>query len=38
MIKRRWLGDELSPESMRVHHAIKNALDPGGIMNPGKVL
>jgi glycolate oxidase len=38
MIKRRWLGDELSPESMAVHHAIKNALDPDGIMNPGKVL
>jgi glycolate oxidase len=38
MIKRRWLGAELSPESMSVHHAIKNALDPDGIMNPGKVL
>ncbi len=36
MIKRRWLGDELSPESMMVHHAIKNALDPGGIMNPAR--
>jgi len=38
MIKRRWLGDELSPASMAVHHAIKDALDPDGIMNPGKVL
>jgi glycolate oxidase len=38
MIKRRWLGDELSPESMAVHHAIKDALDPDCIMNPGKVL
>ncbi len=38
MIKRRWLGDELGPESMAVHHEIKNALDPDGIMNPGKVL
>jgi glycolate oxidase len=38
MIKRRWLADELSSESMAVHHAIKNALDPDGIMNPGKVL
>jgi glycolate oxidase len=38
MIKRRWLADELGAESMAVHHAIKNALDPAGIMNPGKVL
>ncbi len=38
MIKRRWLADELGAESMIVHHAIKNALDPEGIMNPGKVL
>ena len=38
LIKRRWLAAELGPESMRVHHAIKNALDPEGIMNPGKVL
>jgi glycolate oxidase len=37
-IKRRWLGQELGEESMAVHHAIKNALDPLGIMNPGKVL
>jgi glycolate oxidase len=38
IIKRRWLADELGPESMSVHRAIKNALDPVGIMNPGKVL
>ena len=38
MIKRRWLADELGAESMTVHHAIKDALDPEGIMNPGKVL
>jgi glycolate oxidase len=38
MIKRRWLAEELGPESMSVHRAIKNALDPDGIMNPGKVL
>jgi glycolate oxidase len=38
MIKRRWLGEELSAESLAVHHAIKNAFDPDGIMNPGKVL
>ena len=38
MIKRRWLGAELGPESMAVHQAIKDALDPDRIMNPGKVL
>jgi glycolate oxidase len=38
IIKRRWLAAELGPASMAVHHAIKNALDPDGIMNPGKVL
>jgi glycolate oxidase len=38
MIKRRWLNEELGTESMAVHYAIKNALDPAGIMNPGKVL
>ncbi|HXB46320.1 MAG TPA: FAD-linked oxidase C-terminal domain-containing protein [Streptosporangiaceae bacterium] len=38
MIKRRWLSEELGAESMAVHQAIKDALDPEGIMNPGKVL
>jgi glycolate oxidase len=38
MIKRRWLGEELGAESMAVHQAIKKALDPDFIMNPGKVL
>jgi glycolate oxidase len=35
-IKRRWLAAELGAESMAVHHAIKAALDPAGILNPGK--
>jgi glycolate oxidase len=38
VIKRRWLGQEIGEESMAVHHSIKDALDPLGIMNPGKVL
>jgi glycolate oxidase len=38
LIKRRWLALELGEESMAVHRAIKNALDPAGILNPGKVL
>jgi glycolate oxidase len=37
-IKRRWLAAELGPESMAVHQAIKHALDPDGIMNPGKAI
>jgi glycolate oxidase len=36
MIKRRWLAAELGAESMAVHQAIKTALDPDGILNPGK--
>jgi glycolate oxidase len=38
VIKRQWLAEELGAESMTVHRAIKDALDPAGIMNPGKVL
>ncbi len=38
VIKRRWLERELGEESMSVHRAIKHALDPYAIMNPGKVL
>jgi glycolate oxidase len=38
IIKRRWLAMELGDDSMAVHHAIKNALDPAGIMNPGKAI
>ncbi|MBA2635010.1 MAG: FAD-binding protein [Chloroflexi bacterium] len=37
-LKRERLADELGPEGIRVSWAIKNALDPLGIMNPGKVL
>jgi glycolate oxidase len=38
ILKRRWLAEELGEESMAVHHAIKAALDPAGIMNPGKAI
>jgi glycolate oxidase len=37
-LKRHWLAAELGPESMAVHAAIKNALDPLGILNPGKAI
>jgi glycolate oxidase len=36
LIKRRWLALELGEDSMHVHRAIKNALDPAGILNPGR--
>jgi glycolate oxidase len=36
VIKRRWLAAELGEDAMAVHRAIKAALDPAGIMNPGK--
>lgn len=32
-----WLAREFGPIGLRVHTAIKAALDPLGIMNPGKV-
>ena len=38
VIKRRWLAEELGEESMAVHRAIKDALDPAGLLNPGKVI
>ena len=38
LLKRDWLARELGPVGMRVHHALKAALDPAGILNPGKVV
>ena len=38
VLKVGWLATELGPVGMRVHAAIKSALDPKGILNPGKVL
>jgi glycolate oxidase len=38
LLKRDQLARELGPEGIRVSRAIKKALDPLGIMNPGKVL
>jgi len=37
-LKRDWLARELGPVGLRVHHAIKDALDPHAILNPGKVI
>jgi glycolate oxidase len=38
LLKRDWLATELGPVGVRVHRAIKDALDPAGLLNPGKVL
>jgi glycolate oxidase len=38
LLKRDWLATELGPVGLRVHRAIKDALDPRGILNPGKVI
>ncbi|WFE26411.1 FAD-linked oxidase C-terminal domain-containing protein [Solwaraspora sp. WMMD791] len=38
LLKRDWLAEEIGPVGMRVHRAIKQALDPTGLLNPGKLL
>lgn len=38
VLKRDWLARELGPVAMRLHRSVKQALDPTGILNPGKVL
>jgi glycolate oxidase len=38
ILKRDWLARELGPVGMRVNRALKAALDPSGILNPGKVI
>ena len=37
-LKRDWLQHELGDGSRRIQVAVKNALDPQGILNPGKML
>jgi glycolate oxidase len=38
LLKRDWLVRELGPVGLRVHRAVKDAFDPLGILNPGKVI
>jgi glycolate oxidase len=37
-LKRDWLPAELGEVGMQVHHAVKAAFDPLGILNPGKAI
>ncbi|HUR47966.1 MAG TPA: FAD-linked oxidase C-terminal domain-containing protein [Acidimicrobiales bacterium] len=37
-LKAEWLSRELGGGGMALHAAVKRALDPDGILNPGKVL
>lgn len=36
LAKKRWWPQAVSPESLALHRTIKRALDPKGILNPGK--
>ena len=38
LAKKPWFRDAVGPVSFRVHQQLKKALDPGGILNPGKFL
>jgi glycolate oxidase len=37
LLKRDWLAREIGPTGLRTHRSIKAALDPGNILNPGKI-
>lgn len=38
VLKRTWLAEEIGPVAIDTHRAIKSALDPKNILNPGKVV
>ncbi|MTE13571.1 FAD-binding oxidoreductase [Nocardia aurantiaca] len=37
LLKRDWLARELGPDALRLQRTIRQAVDPGGLFNPGKV-
>jgi glycolate oxidase len=38
LAKKRWWPAAVTKENLKLHQTIKNALDPSGILNPGKFL
>jgi glycolate oxidase len=38
LAKKRWWSQAVSKESIELHQTVKHALDPDGILNPGKFL
>jgi FAD/FMN-containing dehydrogenase len=38
LAKKPWWNIAVSPESDALHRRVKTALDPAGILNPGKFL
>jgi glycolate oxidase len=38
VLKRPWLDAEMGPDVRDVHRRIKRALDPDGVLNPGKAI
>jgi glycolate oxidase len=38
LAKQPWWADAVSAEAQALHQTIKRALDPAGILNPGKFL
>jgi glycolate oxidase len=38
VLKRTWLAEEIGPVALDVHRAIKAALDPKNLLNPGKIV
>ncbi|OII64259.1 FAD-binding oxidoreductase [Streptomyces sp. CC53] len=37
LLKKDWLARELGPVALELHRAVKDAFDPLGILNPGKL-
>ena len=37
VLKQEWLATEIGPVALDLHRKVKAALDPKGILNPGKV-